>query len=209
MSIGFTPIIALSKEITILNLIGISWISSGSGNPQESIKYRCKSIFMENLGIDGKLLIAQLVNFGIFFFLFGKFISKPFLKFLQQERQNEKDKESLLSKLKKGEEKLDLRDKEMRNKIKKERNEIIEKSKEEGLHLREQLLTEAKKDAETLKEKAMKEVEEEKVKLHQDVKNKVADLSVLLVEKTLQQNLDEDSKKRITQSLLKNLPVIK
>jgi len=55
----------------------------------------------------------------------------------------------------------------------------------------------------------MKEVDEERIKLHQDVKNKVADLSVLLVEKTLQQNLDENSKKRITQSLLKNLPVIK
>jgi len=84
---------------------------------------------MENLGIDGKLLIAQLINFGIFFLLFAKFISKPFLKFLQQERRNEKDKESLLGKLKKGEEELGLQEKEMRNKIKKERNEIIEKSK--------------------------------------------------------------------------------
>ncbi|OGK17610.1 ATP synthase F0 subunit B [Candidatus Roizmanbacteria bacterium RIFCSPHIGHO2_01_FULL_39_8] len=164
---------------------------------------------MENLGIDGKLLIAQLINFGIFFLLFAKFISKPFLKFLQQERRNEKDKESLLGKLKKGEEELGLQEKEMRNKIKKERNEIIEKSKEEGLRLREQIVAEANKDAETLKKKAMKEVDEERIKLHQDVKNKVADLSVLLVEKTLQQNLDENSKKRITQSLLKNLPVIK
>lgn len=164
---------------------------------------------MENLGIDGKLLLAQLLNFALFFVLFAKFISKPFLKFLQQEKQTEKDKEALMGKLKKGEEELVLKEKQLRTADKKAAVEMVEKAKEDGLRVREQILSEAKKDAEILKEKAMKEVEEERTKLHQDVKNKVADLSVLLVEETLQQNLDENSKKRITQSLLKNLPVIK
>ena len=44
---------------------------------------------MENLGIDIKLLIAQLINFGIFFFIIAKFVAKPFTKFLNEERNKD------------------------------------------------------------------------------------------------------------------------
>ena len=37
---------------------------------------------MENLGIDGKLLLAQIINFVLFFILVTKFVVKPFTAFL-------------------------------------------------------------------------------------------------------------------------------
>ena len=47
---------------------------------------------MDKLGIDVKLLIAQLVNFGLFFFIFQKFIAKPFLGLIKSEEKKEKAK---------------------------------------------------------------------------------------------------------------------
>ena len=160
---------------------------------------------MENLGIDGKLLIAQLVNFGVFFFIFKKYIAKPFMKFLQQEKQNEKEKEILLNKLKKGEEELELKEKAMVDKVRNERVQLLDKAKSEVQEVRAGLIEEAKKEAEALKEKAHKEIEAERVKLYQEAKNKAAALSMILIEKSLKDYLDSESKKRITQAILTNL----
>lgn len=163
---------------------------------------------MENLGIDGKLLLAQLVNFVLFFIIFKKLIAKPFGKFLQQERKNEKDKETLLNKLKKGEESLAKTEQELRDKIRRERTQILEKSQKEALLLRDDIVAEAKKEADAIKQKAYKEVEEERTKLHQDIKNKVADLSMMVITTALKDYLDEDSKKKVTSYILKNAGTI-
>ncbi|MBI4008739.1 ATP synthase F0 subunit B [Candidatus Roizmanbacteria bacterium] len=160
---------------------------------------------MENLGIDAKLLIAQLINFVLFFYIFKRFIAKPFSRFLNQEKQNEKEKEALLDKLKKGEEELMLSEKKMRDKVKNERNQILENAKEDALVVREGIIAEAKKEVETMQVKAKKETLEERNKLYQEVKNKVADLSMLVLEKALKDFLDEESKKKITTYILKNL----
>lgn len=160
---------------------------------------------MENLGIDGKLLLAQLINFVLFFYIFKKYIATPFLKFMNQERQNEKEKEELLNKLKKGEEGLIVKDRELRDQLKKETALVLEKAKREGAGVREQIIADAKKDAQAIKERALKEIKEEKGKLYKDVKVKVADLSIMIVEKALSDYLDMDSKKKITSHILKNL----
>ncbi len=160
---------------------------------------------MENLGVDGKLLLAQLVNFVLFFIIFKKFIAKPFGQFLSKEKKNEKDKEVLLNKLKKGEEELASEEKALRDRLKKERNQVLEKAKSEALLLKNDLVAEGKKDADALLVKARKEIEEEKNKLYQDAKNKVADLSILMVQTALNEYLDEESKKRITSHILKNV----
>ena len=47
---------------------------------------------MENLGIDLKLMIAQSINFLLFFFIVKKFIAKPFTNFLEEEKNKEKEK---------------------------------------------------------------------------------------------------------------------
>jgi len=160
---------------------------------------------MENLGIDGKLMLAQLINFAIFFFLVKKFIAGPFLKFLNQERQNEKEKEELLEKLKQGDIELQSREAKLKEGARKEQGLILEKARQDGLKLRQDIVLEAKKDAEVIKQKARKELQEEKEKLYQEVKGKVADLSLILTEKALSDSLEEETRKKITKNILKNL----
>jgi len=40
---------------------------------------------MEGLGVDVKLLIAQVINFLLFFYIFKKYLAKPFQKYLDEE----------------------------------------------------------------------------------------------------------------------------
>jgi len=55
---------------------------------------------MEKLGVDIKLLIAQITNFILFFIVFKKLVSKPFKNFLDDERKKEELKEKLSDKFK-------------------------------------------------------------------------------------------------------------
>ena len=88
---------------------------------------------MENLGIDGKLLLAQVINFVLFFILVKQFMVKPFTSFMNQERINEEEKNRMLEKLKKSEEAGIEAEKKMKEKMKKEFDILFVEAKKEGV----------------------------------------------------------------------------
>lgn len=159
---------------------------------------------MENLGIDIKLLIAQLINFGIFFFLIKKFVAKPFTKFLKEERSKDEEKTELLDKLKKSEEAEVINEKKMREKVKKELDLLFAQSKKEAQEIREELIKQAEADAKEIREKNKKLLDEEKNILYREVKDKIVKTSLLIVEKALKESLDEASRKQVTNFIIKN-----
>lgn len=160
---------------------------------------------MENLGIDGKLLLAQLINFGLFLILFKKYVAKPFFTYLSQEKEKEMEKEELITKLKKGEEELLIKENEMKKKLQKEAEEMAERAKKEAATIREELIREANKERGTILAKAKKQIEEEKQSLNKKMKHTVGELSILLVNQAFRDYLDEESKKKLTTHILKNL----
>ena len=159
---------------------------------------------MENLGIDGKLLLAQIINFVLFFFLVKKFIVKPFTSFLNQERSNEEEKNKLLEKLKKSEEASVEAEKKAREKMKKEFDVLFIEAKKEAQNIRTDLIKQAEVDVLEIKEKNKKLMEEEKSLLYREVKDKIIKTSLMIVENTLKDSLDEVSRKKVTGAIIKN-----
>jgi F-type H+-transporting ATPase subunit b len=141
----------------------------------------------------------------LFFFLFKKFISKPFAKFLDVEKQKEKDKEKILEAVKKQEEIMVAKEDEWRKRMKKENEDILKKATVSAHAVREEMIVKATKDASVIIEKAKKQLEEEHSKLNQEAADKVAKLSLLIVQKSLKDYLDEESEKKVTAYILKNL----
>lgn len=160
---------------------------------------------MENLGIDIKIMIAQAINFILFFFIVKKFIAKPFNAFLEDERDKEKEKQRLLESAKKIEEDLVIKKEKMKAETQKEMKIIIEETKKNARELKESLFEEAKKEAEEIKKKMRTQLMEEKETLYKEVKKKVAELSFDLVNKGLKETLDEETQKKVTEKILKNL----
>lgn len=159
---------------------------------------------MENLGIDGKLLLAQMINFVLFFILVKQFIVKPFTAFLNQERKNEEEKNRMLEKLKKSEEAGIEAEKKMKEKMRKEFDVLFADAKKEASNMKTELIKQAENDAQEVREKSLKMLEEEKNILYREVKDKIVKTSLLIVENTLKDNLDETSRKKITGSIIKN-----
>lgn len=159
---------------------------------------------MENLGIDGKLLLAQMVNFVLFFILVKRFVVKPFTAFLNQERKNEEEKNKLMDKLKKSEEAGIEAEKKMKEKMKKEFEVLFVQSKKEAQILRADLIKQAEADAQEIRDKSKKLLEEEKNALYREVKDKIVKTSLMVVEKALKESLDESSRKQVTNFIVKN-----
>lgn len=160
---------------------------------------------MENLGIDLRLLIAQVINFVLFFIIVKKFIMAPFSKFITDEKQREKDKDKHLQDAKKIEEGLVLKEKEFNEKSQKELKKLLDDAKKRAEALTDEILEKAQKEAESIKNKMKTQMEAERDALYRDVKSKVADLSIELVNEGLIFALDENTKKKVTQRILKNL----
>lgn len=160
---------------------------------------------MENLGIDSKLLLAQLINFVLFFYLFRKYIAGPFTKFFNQEKSKEKEKEQILIEVQKKEEQAIKREEEAKKKQKVQYDLLITKAKEDAKLVREEIVANARKEADQIITKSRKQLEEEKLSLYADAKKKIADVSIFLVNNALKEYLDEQTKKKITSIILKNL----
>lgn len=160
---------------------------------------------MENLGVDFKLLIAQVVNFILFFIIISKFIVRPFMVFLDQERKKDKEKEDALAKIKSSEESIVNEQSKAKLRSKKELDIILDQAKKDGILIKQEILEDAKKEAENIKLRMKEQLNEEKENLYKDIKKQITDLSTQLVEQALRDNLDEESKKKITQRILRNL----
>ncbi len=157
---------------------------------------------MENLGIDPKLLLAQIVNFVIFFIIIKKFIAKPFTRFVDKQKHEELEKERITNDLKKSEEELQIQEIQVKETIRKRENEAVQEAKKQGGIVKNQIIQDAKDDAQDIRKKAKEQIEHERKTLEVNIKKKTVDLSVLLLEKVLKSSLDINQKRKITKDIL-------
>jgi F0F1-type ATP synthase membrane subunit b/b' len=159
---------------------------------------------MENLGIDIKLLIAQLTNFVLFYLIFKKFIANPFTAFLKDEKQKEQMKEKLDEKIKELGAKEKETERTMREKLEDERKKLLKEAREEAEKLKKETLKKAQEEAERIKAKALDELERDKKISASRLKKEAVDLSISLVETGLKNYLSPNIRKEITELILKN-----
>jgi len=149
------------------------------------------------LGLDIRLLIAQLVNFAILLFILYKLAYYPILDFIR-ERTNKISKGVLDAK--KAEEELE--------KAEIRRAEIIKKANEDA----DAILRTAQKEAEIkagqiaensrikileFAKETKKDLEEEKRKLLKGVREEVANLTILATEKLLNEKMDKELNQKL------------
>lgn len=161
---------------------------------------------MDNLGIDFKLLIAQVINFGLFYILFKKFIAKPFLNLIKEEEDNELKNEQLKEKLQKQDEEIESKRNSFKEEIDKKEEEIVASAKERGKAVEKKIIEDAETQAERIKQDALVKIASEKQDLYKQIKQKITELSLIIVDKSLKNVLNEETKKRITSAIIKNLP---
>lgn len=160
---------------------------------------------MEALGIDIKLLVAQLINFGLFTFIFMKFIYKPFVAYMSDQKKNEQERERLLQELQANEDKLAEKEKKVLADARTEAQKLLKEAEKAAASKKDELMDQARKEATSLKEKAKADMEDEKSKMYDELREKVIKTSEAMTEKVLQDFLNENTQKDILKEVVSKL----
>jgi F-type H+-transporting ATPase subunit b len=155
--------------------------------------------------IDGKMILAQVINFAIVLFVFYKFGYQMLLQKMNE--RTEKIEKGLVD-AKKATESLEQAEEKAEKelvKARKEAKDIVERARIQATEGGEKIIQEARKEANDAVEKAKSSIEAEKEKMLKEVKSEVGKLSVLMTEKILDQELDEKKKAELSEKALKDL----
>lgn len=141
--------------------------------------------FIETFHVDWKIILAQLLNFGLVFLALYVLAAKPLRKIIKQ-RGEEISKG--LSDAKAGREmlsKTQIEYDKMLTKARSEAMEIFENAKKEANLQKEEIIKKAHGEVDTMIENGKKNLEAEKNKMLEDVKKEVANLALLAAEKIM------------------------
>lgn len=160
---------------------------------------------LAKLGVEWKLLLAQIVNFVILLFLLKKFLYKPVINLMNNRRQKIIEG---LEKARRGEEEFqkiqELREREL-VKIQKEAEVIIAKAKEVGDKKQQEILKEVKEKTKKIIEEAKGMIEIEKEKMLKEVRQDIADLVVTATGKILEEKMDRGREKKLISEVVDKL----
>jgi F-type H+-transporting ATPase subunit b len=136
--------------------------------------------------IDWKIIIAQMVNFGIVFFVLYRYAIKPLGK-LMEERGNTISKG--LTDAKENATKLALTEKEYAEALaqaRKEASELITDAKKTAESEKTRIMEQAKTEANNILAQGKTQLEADKAKMLADAKTELADIVIAATEKVLE-----------------------
>jgi len=160
---------------------------------------------MENLGIDFKLLLAQLINFGLFFFIYKKFIAGPFVSVMKSEKMKDADRKKMNEEVAKQKEILAQQEKDSKEEIRKKTEESLKAVRHAAEVEKIALLAKAQDESKEMVKRASKQIEEERQQMEKQYKETLAKVSVMTVEHALKDFLTEDMQRQVSAKVLSNL----
>lgn len=152
---------------------------------------------ISQLGIDARMILAQLFNFILLLIVLERFVYRPVIKVVDERKKQIEENN-------KREERLELKLKEMhsvRENILTEAREESEKIRDEALkraeETRNHILAEAEKKAESLVEAERRQFRSEIDRIEESIKAEVGVLLTKVVEKTVGDVLDDKMQEKI------------
>ena len=159
----------------------------------------------EKLGLDGKLIIAQVVNFVLLLIILQKLAYKPVLKILKE--RSEKIEKSI-----KQAEKIE---KELKNteetklveieKAKEEAQKIIKKAIESSEKKSQETVERIKIKTQEVVEKAKQEIRLEKENSIKEAKAEITDIALQIATKIIGNNIDDSRQKKLVDKTLSKI----
>ena len=145
---------------------------------------------LANLGIDGKLLLAQAINFLVLLFILRRFAYRPMLAFL--EKRTERIEQGLQDAKKAKDDLLQVakQEKEILAHARQEAKLLIETAEISAKKRDAERLVATEEEAKRFLEGARLTIEEEKVKMVAEAKKEIAEVVTLSVEKILKEHID-------------------
>lgn len=156
------------------------------------------------LGINGKILLAQFVNFAVLIFVLWKFAYTPILNFLEDRRkkieEGVKNSELAVTRLAEIAEK----EKEVIIEAKKEALNILNETKDNAEKRGNELIKKAQEEASSVIVKEREKFNQEKIEAFKEMRNSLSELVVLAVEKVIDEKMSPEKDADIIKKALNN-----
>lgn len=157
------------------------------------------------LGLDWRILLAQLLNFAVLMWVLWRFAYKPVFKILEERRakvnQGLDDAEIAATKL----EEAELKNKQILLEARQEANKILEQAQAKAEQKQEEIIAKAEAEIAVIMEKERSKIASEKSQSLNQLKDEVSALVVLSLKKFLEDNLDEIKDQGIVERIVANL----
>lgn len=162
---------------------------------------------LTNLGIDWRLLIAQLINFAVLLAVLYKFLYQPVLKLLHDRtariEEGLKNAEVVNNKLREAVAVYDAKVREARSAAQK----ILEATKKEGEALKVELTAVAQKEAAKILESGRARLAVEKEKIMHEAEHELADLVEQATEHVLGQVLTPELDRKLIEEAVQKVRI--
>jgi len=142
------------------------------------------------------LMFWMLLSFSILLFILAKFAWKPILQMLEQREKSIEEALHGVIKAREESKKIQEQNEQMLQEAMQQRIELLKDARK----LEENIINEAKKEAEAqatrILQAAKESIEKEKMAAIEEMKNRIAELSVTIAEKILKSKLESDQKQK-------------
>ncbi|MEK9132245.1 MAG: F0F1 ATP synthase subunit B [Patescibacteria group bacterium] len=160
---------------------------------------------LTKLGVDWKLLIAQVINFFILMVVLYKLVYKPVLDLLDKRA---KTIEKGVADARESEKRLQEIEKTRQEGMIQTRKEIgrmLDQAKAEADQVKKDLVTAAQAQADDLMRRTKIQIEEEKTKMISDAKHEVGTFIIKATGKLLEREFSQADQSRLSQAIMKEM----
>ena len=157
------------------------------------------------LGINGKISLAQLVNFGLILLVLWRFAFKPIVARL--EARSERIEKGLIE-AKKAEVRLKQIEVERVDVLalaKKDAQDIIAKAKQEAISVQQELIERAKREVERVVAQGRGHLKNEKDAMIHEARKELVLIAVAAAEKILREGVSEKKSKSLAEEVVRKM----
>lgn len=155
------------------------------------------------LGLNWKILVAQLINFALLLWILYKFGYKPILKFVDERTKKIEKGVKDAAAAEKTLEGATLEHKKIVSEAHKEAQDILTKASSQATEHAHKIMQEGKVEAEAIMAKAQRELETQKGQIIRDAREEVAELVVSATEKLLEEKMDDKADRDFIEKIIK------
>ena len=160
---------------------------------------------LRNFGFNPYLLLAQIINFLIVFYILKRLLYKPFLTML---KKREREVKEGLAAAQQGREILEEATEKEKDILKKASNnaqKIVDSAKSEASALSKQIEENAKKQSERMLAEAREKIEQEAKESEERLSREIGRIAIAVLEKTLSKVLDKREQSEIVKKFSRSL----
>jgi F-type H+-transporting ATPase subunit b len=146
----------------------------------------------EALGLDGRLLAAQIINFIILVLILRKFLYGPIVTLLEQRRKTIEESQQKAKEMEKRYAAFEVEYKQRLDETKKEAKAILDQARTTAQALRAESVAQTQTQTEKMIEKAKHDITNEKEKVMTDIQKEMGALVVAAVKKVIGESVNPE-----------------